>query len=395
MSVSDNVARRMAEGSWIRRMFEEGAMLKKRYGEEHVFDLSIGNPVMEPPPEFDRELKRLVESPKPGMHRYMENAGYAETRAAVAAQLSQETGIKFTMDDIVMTCGAAGGLNVVLKTILNPGDEVIIFAPYFAEFANYIDNHGGVTVVVATDEQFVPRLDLLEAAISSKTKGVIINSPNNPTGVVYSWDFVRQLGSLLGKKEAEYGTQIYLISDEAYRKIIYDGLNYPPVFHHHRNSIAVSSHSKDLALPGERIGYIAVHPACSGREELVNGLVFCNRILGFVNAPALMQRVVRNLQHVTVSVAQYQRKRDFLYTHLIEMGYSVVKPQGAFYMFPKSPLEDDVAFVSELRQWHVLTVPGLGFGMSGYFRLSYCVDDRTLEGSLSGFKEAAQKFKLC
>jgi len=395
MSISGNVARRMAEGSWIRRMFEEGAMLKKRYGEEDVFDLSIGNPVIEPPPEFDRELKRLLKSSKPGMHRYMENAGYAETRAAVAAQLSSETGIKFTLNDIVMTCGAAGGLNVVLKTILNPGEEIIVFAPYFMEFGNYIDNHGGVTRVLPTDGQFVPRLDVLEAAVTAKTKGVIINSPNNPTGVVYGWDFVQQLGGLLSKKESEYGKHIFLISDEAYRKIIYDGLNYPPVFHHHRNSIVVTSHSKDLALPGERIGYIAIHPDCSQREELVNGFVFCNRILGFVNAPALMQHVVRNLQHVTVSISEYQKKRNFLYSHLVDMGYSVVKPQGAFYMFPKSPLEDDVAFVNELRQWNLLVVPGRGFGTPRYFRISYCVDDRTLEGSLAGFKKAAQKFNLC
>jgi len=395
VSISDNVRARMVEGSWVRKMFEEGAVLKQRYGEENVFDLSLGNPVMEPPPEFDQELKRLVENPLPGMHRYMANAGYSETRAAVAAQLSLETGVGFTMNDIVMTCGAAGGLNVVLKTILNPGEEVVVFAPYFLEFGNYIDNHGGVTKVVPTDEQFIPKLDALEAAITARTKGVIINSPNNPTGVVYSEDFIRQLGDLLGKKESQYGTQIFLISDEAYRKIIYDGLKYPPVFHHHRQSIVATSYSKDLALPGERIGYIAIHPECSQREELVGGFIFCNRTLGFVNAPALMQRAVQNLQHVTVSVAEYQKKRDFLYSHLVEMGYSLVKPQGAFYMFPKSPLEDDVVFVNELQQWNVLAVPGRGFGSPGHFRLSYCVEDRTLEGSLAGFKEAAQKFNLC
>jgi len=385
----------MVEGSWIRRMFEEGAVLKQRFGEENVFDLSLGNPVMEPPPQFGEELKGLVENAAPGMHRYMPNAGYFETRAAVAAQLSLETGIKFTWNDIVMTCGAAGALNVVLKTILNPGEEVIVFAPYFLEFDNYIDNHGGVTRVVPTDDRFMPRLDALEAAVTAKTKGVIINSPNNPTGVVYSADLIHQLGALLQKKESQYGTQIFLISDEAYRKIIYDGLKYPPVFHHHRHTIVATSHSKDLALPGERIGYIAVHPECSQREELMDGFIFCNRILGFVNAPALMQHVVRNLQNVTVSVADYQKKRDFLCSHLVEMGYSVVKPQGAFYMFPKSPLEDEVAFVEELRQWNVLTVPGRGFGSPGYFRVSYCVKDATLEGSLAGFKKAARKFNLC
>jgi aspartate aminotransferase len=385
----------MEEGSWIRRMFEEGSSLKQRYGEENVFDLSLGNPVMEPPPAFARELKKLAESPMPGMHRYMGNDGYPETRAAVAAQLSLETDIKFTMNDIVMTCGAAGALNVVLKTILNPGDEVIVFAPYFMEYDNYIDNHGGITRVLPTSDQFIPRVDALEAAITAKTRAVIINSPNNPSGAVYSADLIQQLGNLLGKKESQCGTQIFLISDEAYRKIIYDGLTYPPIFHRHLHSIAVTSHSKDLALPGERIGYIAVHPECSHHEELMAGLVFCNRVLGYVNAPALMQHAVRNLQHVTVSVTEYQKKRDFLHGHLAEMGYLVMKPQGAFYMFPRSPLEDDVAFVKELQKWHVLAVPGRGFGLPGYFRVSYCVHDRTLEGSLAGFRKAAQKFKMC
>jgi aspartate aminotransferase len=222
-----------------------------------------------------------------------------------------------------------------------------------------------------------------------------MNSPNNPTGAVYSGERLRGLGKVLREKERQYNSEIFLISDEAYRKIIYDGLEYPQVWSHHRNSIVATSHSKDLALPGERIGYIAVHPEYPERKELVDGLVYCNRILGFVNAPALMQNVVRSLQSVTVSIADYQRKRDFLYGHLQEMGYSLLKPRGAFYMFPKSPLEDDVAFVRELQQqWRVLTVPGSGFGSPGYFRISYCTDDRTLEGSLDGFRQVAKKFGL-
>ena len=395
MSLSDNVRARMTGASWVRKMFEEGISLKKRLGEENIFDLSLGNPMMEPPPEFNEELCRIVNNAAPGMHRYMENAGYLETRTAVATQLSRETGIKFEAGDIVMTCGAAGGMNVVLKAILNPGDEVIVFAPYFMEFANYIDNHGGVTRVVPTDDYFLPDLDALEAAISPRTKGVIINSPNNPTGVVYSDKTVHELGRLLDEKQKQHGTDIFLMSDEAYRKIMYDGLEYVPVFRHYRNSIAVTSHSKDLSLPGERIGYVAVNPECSHRQELVNGVIFCNRILGFVNAPALMQRVLQNVQGVTVSVAEYQRKRDFLYRNLVEMGYSVVKPGGAFYMFPKSPLEDDVAFVNELLQLNVLVVPGRGFGTPGYFRVAYCVDDRTVQGSLTGLNKAAQKFNPC
>lgn len=393
MSISERVQKSVVEGSLIRRIWEEGLSLKQQYGAENVFDLSLGNPVMEPPAEFHRELRRLVENPLPGMHRYMPNAGYPETRVAVAEQLSLETGIKFTLNDIVMTCGAGGALNIAIKTILDPGDEVIVFAPYFPEYVAYPDHHGGIARILPTDEQFIPKLDVLETAIGAKTKAVLINSPNNPTGVMYSEDFIRQLGELLGKKEAQYRTQIFLISDEPYRKIIYDGCQYPYVWTHHQQTIVVTSHSKDLALPGERIGYIAVHPDCSHREELLAGLIYCNRTL-YTNAPALMQHVVRHLQSVTVPVAEYQRKRDFLYEHLNEMGYSVIKPQGAFYMFPKSPVEDEVVFVKELQQWKVLTVPGRGFGSPGYFRISYCVDDRTLDGSIAGFAKAAQKFNI-
>ncbi|MFH0769146.1 MAG: pyridoxal phosphate-dependent aminotransferase [Chloroflexota bacterium] len=393
MPVSEKIRKGMSEGSWIRRMFDEGIALKQRYGDKNVFDLSLGNPIMEPPPEFHRELRKLAEHPLPGMHRYMENAGYPETRAAVAEQLSLETSLKFSASDIVMTCGAAGALNVVLKAILNPGEEVILFAPYFVEYVSYIDNHGGVPRILPTDEQFMPRLDILESAINTKTRALIINSPNNPTGVVYSDNLLRQLGEVIRRKEAQYGTEIFLVSDEPYRKIIFDGLKIPSVLRSHPHSIMVTSHSKDLALPGERIGYIAIHPDYEGREELINGFIFCNRILGYVNAPALMQNVVRHLQSVTVSVAEYQKKRDFLYSHLVEMGYSLVKPQGAFYMFPRSLIDDDVAFVRELQQWLVLTVPGRGFGTPGYFRISYCTTDETLERALDGFRKAAQKLK--
>ncbi len=394
MSISENVRKRMVQGSAVRRMFEEGIALKKRYGEDNVFDLSLGNPIIEPPPEFKTALKKLATSPLPGMHRYMENAGYADTRAAVATQLSSETGIKFSLNDIIMTCGAAGAINVILKTILNPHEEVIVFAPYFLQFDDYIDNHGGINMAAPSDEKFIPKLDALEKAITARTKAVLINSPNNPTGAVYSADFIDQLSKLLLKKEMEYSTTIFLISDEAYRKIIFDGLTYPQVFHYYPNSIVAYSHSKDLALPGERIGFIAAHPECAHHEELISGFIFCNRVLGFVNAPALMQHIVRNLQEVTVSIADYQKKRDFLYNNLTKMGYSLVKPQGAFYMFPKSPIEDEVAFTRELLEHNVLVVPGRSFGTPGYFRIAYCVTDKTLEGCLTGFKKVAQKHKL-
>jgi aspartate aminotransferase len=394
MFMSEKIRKGMAEGSWIRRMFDEGNILRKRYGADKVFDLTLGNPIVEPPAEFVRELKKLAENPLPGMHRYMENAGYLDTRTAVATQLSKETNLKLTASDIVMTCGAAGAMNVVLKTILNTGEEVIVFAPYFVEYLNYIDNHNGISKIVPTDDQFLPNPEVFEKAIGKKTRAIIINSPNNPTGVVYSEKLMRQIGEVLGRKESQYGTEIYLISDEPYRKLIYDALKYPSPLLFHQRAIIATSHSKDLALPGERIGYIAIHPECPQKQELMDGFIYCNRTLGFVNAPALMQNIVRYLQDVTVSIADYQRKRDFLYQNLVEMGFSLIKPQGAFYMFPKSPITDDVAFVRTLQEEMVLAVPGIGFGGPGHFRISYCIDDRTLAGALDGFRKTAKRFGL-
>ena len=394
MPVSAKVRDYMEQGGWIRRMFEAGIALKAQYGEDKVFDLSLGNPVVEPPEQFRRELLRLAQQPIQGMHRYMPNNGYLETRQAVSGSLQADTGLDFTPGDIVMTCGAAAAINVTLKTILNPGEEVIILSPYFVEYGYYIDNHQGVAITVPTNADFQPNLNAIEAAITSQTRGIIINSPNNPTGVVYPSASLQQLADLLRRKQTEHGSQIYLISDEPYRRIIFDGLTYPQVFPHYENTIVVTSHAKDLALPGERIGYIAVNPNCPDRQELANGLTFCNRTLGFVNAPALMQHVVQGLQGVSVDATDYQRKRDFLYSQLTELGYSVVKPQGAFYLFPRSPVEDDVTFVDALQEWNVLTVPGRGFGTPGHFRISYCVEDWVLEGAIDGFARAAEKFGL-
>ena len=392
MPISRNVRRSMDEGGWIRRMFEAGIALKAQYGADQVFDLSLGNPIVEPPEQFRQELVRLAQSTAPGMHRYMPNAGYPETRQAVAETLAQETGLPFSLNQVVMACGAAGAANVVLRTILNPGDEVIILAPYFVEYVYYIDNHNGVPVIVSTGHDFQLDLPAVEAAITSKTRGIIVNSPNNPSGAVYSGEQLEALAQLLRRKQEEHGGEIFLLSDEPYRRILYDDLIYPQVFPHYENTIVVNSHAKDLGLPGERIGYIAVHPAYSQWEELVDGLIFCTRTLGFVNAPALMQHVIRSLQGISVDVADYQRKRDYLYSQLTEMGYSVVKPQGAFYLFPRSPLEDDGAFVDALQEWNVLTVPGKGFGTPGHFRISYCVEDWVLEGAMKGFAAAAERF---
>ena len=388
MAVSNKIKQFMEQGSWIRRMFEEGIALKRQYGEENVFDLSLGNPIMQPPPEFYDELRRIADDPPPGLHRYMPNAGHVETRAAVADELTKETALPFTADDVLMTVGAGGALNVVMRTLLDPGDEVVIFAPYFVEYFFYADNHGATCKVVPADESFLPDLDALADAIGPKTRIVLTSSPNNPTGVVYGRDVIAEMGRVIRRREAELGTEIFLASDEPYRKILFDGLEYPHIFEHHHRSVVATSHSKDLALPGERIGFIAVNPEYSDKEELIDGLTFCNRTLGFVNAPALMQHIVKNLQSVTVDVSKYEAQRDFMYGALTDIGYRVVKPQGAFYMFPKAPIDDDVKFTDMLRENRVLVVPGSGFGSPGHFRISYCVSDATLEGSLPGFRAA-------
>ena len=388
MAVSQKIRQYMAEGGWIRRVFEEGLALKAQIGAENVFDLSLGNPVIEPPAEFKEELRRLASEPMAGMHRYMPNPGYMETRQAVAGSLSEETGLPFEGGDIVMTCGAAAAANVVLKTILNPGDEVIILAPYFFEYLYYIDNHDGVAVVVNTTDRFRLDLTAIEQAVTPRTRAIIVNSPNNPSGVVYSAEEIAGLADLLERKQSEHGTEIFLISDEPYKRIIFDGMDFPQVVPSFDSSIIVTSHAKDLALPGERIGFIAINPNYQEKEELAGGFSFCNRTLGFVNAPALMQHVVRNLQGVSIDPDYYQRKRDFMHTALMEMGYDTVKPEGAFYLYPKSPIEDDVAFTRELLQSNVLVVPGRGFGTPGYFRISYCVEDWVLEGAVDGLAKA-------
>jgi aspartate aminotransferase len=394
MAIAQKVRQYMQAASWIRAMFEEGIRLKQQYGEEQVFDFSLGNPVMEPPPQFYEALRYLVTQPRPGMHRYMPNVGYAETRAAIAAQLAQGTGVPFTEQHIVMVVGAAGGLNVVLKALLDPGDEVIIFAPYFVEYHFYVDNHQGTAKVVPTDARFNLDLEALERTLSPRTKVVLINSPNNPSGVVYPAATIQALGELLARKQAAFGTQIYLVSDEPYKKLLFDSLTYPEVYPYYANSIVVTSHAKDLALPGERIGYIATNPACVDVRELQDGLSFTNRTLGFVNAPALMQHVVTHLQGVTIDVGEYERKRNLLCDNLQAMGYEVIRPQGAFYVFPRAPITDDVAFVRALQQQRILTVPGSGFGTPGYFRIAYCVEERTIENALEGFRTVAKAYGL-
>jgi aspartate aminotransferase len=392
MAIAEKIKERMDQSSWIRKMFEEGSALQARYGVENVFDFTLGNPDLEPPERFTKVLKQKVDEQSTGKHGYMSNAGYPETRKAVADYLSGEHKIDITKDQVVMTCGAGGALNVVLKTLLNPGEEVIILVPYFVEYLFYVSNHGGCCKQVKTRDDFSLDLAAIEQAISSKTKALIINSPNNPTGRVYDEESLKKLGELLEKKSSETGNAIYLISDEPYGKIIFDGIKLPSVLSSYHNSILVTSYSKELSIPGERIGLIAVNSQAQPLGELMEGMVFCNRTLGFVNAPALMQRVVEHLQGISVDASVYQRRRDLFCSKLASFGYRFVKPEGAFYLFPQTPI-DDVEFVQELQTKNILTVPGRGFGMPGFFRIAYCVSEAVIEKSLDGFREIAEKYK--
>ena len=394
MAVAADIQRAMEDSSWIRRMFELGIQLRQERGADNVFDLSLGNPIAEPPAQFFDELRRFAAADTPGVHRYMPNSGYVETRQAVADALSDETGLSYGPDHIVMTVGAAAALNVVVHALCDRDDEVVILTPYFAEYLFYATNHAAKPVVIGCDEHFIPDLDELERTLSERTKLVIVNSPNNPSGAMYPASFVEALGHLLRAKSAEFGTEIFLVSDEPYRKILFDEHSYPFPQLAYEQTITVTSHAKDLALPGDRIGYIAVHPEYNDGAQLMDALIFCNRVLGFVNAPAIMQHLVRNLQTVTIDTADYQRKRDYLYGVLTSAGYEVRKPEGAFYMFPRSPVEDEMQLVAALQRQGVLVVPGRGFGMEGYFRISYCVEQRELEGAAPPNWTKSRTFKL-
>jgi aspartate aminotransferase len=374
-------------------MFEEGARLKAEHGAEKVFDFTLGNPNLEPPDEFHQTLHTIIQDSIPGMHGYMPNAGYPFVRKAIADTVAREYQIPLTENDIIMTCGAAGALNTVLKTLLNPGDEVMCPRPYFVEYGFYADNHGGILITAATHDDFSLNLDALARAITPKTKVVLVNSPNNPTGQVYARESLQALGDLLRTASREYGHTIYLVSDEPYRKISYDNIDVPYIMHVYQESIVVTSYSKELSVPGERIGFLAVHPEITDKDQLMAGLIMSNRILGFVNAPALMQRAVASMPAKSVDVDQYKRKRDLLCDGLGECGYTLDKPAGAFYLFLKTPIDDDVEFAQALQEELILAVPGKGFGGPGHIRLAYCVNDDTITNAMPGFKRVLAKYQ--
>ncbi len=394
--ISEKMQPLIQNNSAIRAMFEEGKRLAAVYGAENVYDFSLGNPNV-PAPEAVKQaiLDILNEEESTFVHGYMSNAGYEDVRETVAASLNQRFGTAFHLENIIMTVGAASGLNIILKTLLNPGDQVMTFAPYFVEYGNYVRNYDGeLTVVSPNRETFQPNLEEFEEKIGPKTKAVIINSPNNPTGVVYSEETLIQIGRILRAKSREIGHPIVLISDEPYRELAYDGVFVPYVTKYYENTVICYSYSKSLSLPGERIGYLVIPDELEDAKAVTAAAVIANRVLGYVNAPSLMQRVIKRCIHEKVNVEAYDRNRNLLYNSLKDFGFECIKPEGAFYLFVQSPVEDEKEFCEICKKHNVLVVPGSSFACSGYVRISYCVSHEQIERSLPAFKKIAEECGL-
>lgn len=382
--------------SVIRAMFEEGKKMAAEVGAENVYDFSLGNPNVPAPAQVKEAIMEELEKEDPVvLHGYMSNSGYEDVRKAVADSLNKRFDTAFGENNIVMTVGAAGGLNVALKTLLNPGDEVLVIAPYFGEYNSYVANYDGVVVVVSPDtETFQPNLKEMEAKITAKTKAVIVNSPNNPTGVVYSEETIKAMAEILRKKQQEFSSEIYLISDEPYRELAYDGVEVPYLTKYYENTIVGYSFSKSLSLPGERIGYLVIPDEVKDAEDILAAANVATRILGFVNAPSLMQRAVAKCLDAKADVPYYDRNRADLYNGLKELGFSCIKPQGAFYLFVKSPVANEKEFCEAAKKYHILLVPGSAFACPGYVRIAYCVAHEKIINAMPGFKALAEEFGL-
>ena len=394
--IAEKMKGMVANSSAIRAMFEEGNRLAEIYGAENVFDFSLGNPNVPAPESVKKAIIELVNESDPiVLHGYTNsNSGYADVRETVANSLNERFGTSFEGKNIIMTVGAAGGLNVILKTLLNPGDEVIAFAPYFGEYRSYTNNYDGVLVEISPNtETFQPKLDEFEQKITAKTKAVIVNTPNNPTGVVYSEDTIKKMAAIMEAKQKEFGTEIYLISDEPYRELAYDGVEVPYLTKYYDNTIVGYSYSKSLSLPGERIGYLVIPDEVTDSETVLSAANVANRILGFVNAPTLQQKVVAKCINEKTDLSFYDKNRETLYNGLLECGFECIKPQGAFYLFVKSPIADEKEFCSIAKKYNLLLVPGSSFACPGYVRLAYCVSYETIVNSLPKFKELAKEMK--
>lgn len=394
--ISEKMIGLVKNSSVIRAMFEEGKRLAGIYGAENVYDFSLGNPSVEPPVQIKEALLQIINEENPNMvHGYMNNSGYEYVRETIAESINRNFGTSFHSDNIIMTVGAAGGLNVILKTILNPGDEVITFAPFFGEYRNYVSNFDGQLVVISPNTvDFQPNLAEFETKITKKTKAVIVNTPNNPTGVVYSEKTIQEMAEILNRKQKEFNSSIYLIADEPYRELAYDGVEVPYLTRYYDNTIVGYSFSKSLSLPGERIGYLVIPNVVDDFDDVIQAANVANRILGYVNAPSLIQRAVAKCIDAKVEVEIYNRNRELLYNNLVSYGYQCVKPQGAFYLFVKALEEDDKAFSSKAKEHNLLIVPGSAFGCPGYCRIAYCVDYDMIERSLPKFSQLAKEYGL-
>ena len=381
----------MANNSVIRAMFEEGAAMKARFGAENVYDFSLGNPNVPAPPEVNESMIRLLTQGKQELHGYMNNAGFPDVREAVAKSLNRDHGTSFTAANILMTCGAAGGLNVALNTVVNPGEEILVFVPYFLEYNWYVNNVGAKVVQVRTDQKFLPDLTDLESKIGPSTRALILNSPNNPTGTVYSEETIRGIAAVLEKKQRELSRTLFIFSDEPYRDLVYDGAQVPFLTKFYPNTIVSYSFSKSLSLPGERIGYLVIPEEMEEARLVFDTASNANRILGFVNAPSLIQRAIGECIDAKVDIAYYDRNRQALFDLVTGLGFSCHKPQGAFYLFMKSPLDDDKAFIETAKKYNILMVSGGAFGMPGYVRLAYCVSYETILNARPAFEKLAEE----
>ncbi len=394
--ISEKMIKLAGGNSAIRAMFEEGNRLAALYGRENVYDFSLGNPNFPAPAEVNGAIKEVLDTVESTVvHGYMSNSGFEDVRGAVADSINRRFGTAFAAKNILMTVGAAGGLNVILKTLLNPGDEVLTFSPYFVEYGNYVGNYDGILKAVPADpETFQPDAEKLAAAVTPKTKAVIINNPNNPTGVVYSEETIKKLAAALEAKQKEYGISIYLISDEPYRELAYDGVDVPYLTKFYRNTIVGYSWSKSLTLPGERIGYLVLPDELDEAELITTAASIANRVLGFVNAPSLMQLAVAKCVDAQVDLAGYDANRKALYEGLKALGFECAKPEGAFYLWVKSPEADEKEFVNKAKKYNILMVPGSSFAWPGYVRLAYCVSNDMIMRSMPAFKKLAEEYGL-
>ncbi len=394
--VSKKMKELVKNNSVIREMFEEGKRLAQKYGKENVYDFSLGNPSIPVPEKVNQTIIEILKNEDSlQVHGYMNNAGFEDVREKIAENINKKFNTNFSKENIIMCVGAASGINIILKSILDPADEVIAFAPYFMEYKNYINSYDGNLIEISPNtKDFQPKLDEFEKKITPKTKAIIINTPNNPTGVIYSEKTIKEICRILEKKQKEYSHEIFIISDEPYREIAYDNNVVPYITKYYNNTFVVYSYSKTLSIPGERIGYVVIPTQMEDSKNIITAVTIANRVIGCVNAPSLMQRLLLNCSNEKVDITTYDENRKLLYNELTKYGFECVKPQGAFYLFLKSPIEDDLEFCKKAKEYNILFVPGSSFSCKGYVRISYCVSNDMIKRALPSFKKLAENYMM-